>query len=517
MKTLSRFLTKFASLICSVLHCFDRVIFKGYLPISRTDQLEKFVDYYLGVRRNYFFKTLAGQYSDRLVKHAQAFAAQHRRTYLYRTGKFRKDRWALDLIREHGITEGLIGILCTIETCPSFKLVRGKGRPRFQPDRRPQRVLYYYFLDPQFGFMHIRIQTWIPFTVQIYVNGHDWLAQQMAKKNLAFVLRHNAFTQLANAAAAQKLASRFAKLNWPAILERYARRVNPLFRDVLKGHPSYYWVTEQAEFATDLLFTSASALSGLFAKLIQHAVEHFKANDIFTFLGRKLDRRFDGEVLTDYKTERWYGARIKHGMQSNWVKMYNKFGLILRIETVINDPTQFKIYRVCHHRDDSSSMGMYAMPKGVAYLPHYQEQALACNLRYLDAMAVVDDPAPAHRSLVELIEPKHVQGRSYAGFNPASAKDLRLFRAVLDGKHVAQGFRNKDIRAVCCAVADNKEERHRQSAAIGRLFKRLHVRQLIAKIPRSRRWRVTELGRRLLGKAVELYTRDWPELLAQAA
>src|SRR5258707_7502444 len=151
MKTLSRFVNKFNSSIVAVLSCFDRVIFKGHLALSSPRELEYFVDRVLKVRRCDFMKTMAPQYSGRLVRHAQEWAKKAGRTYIYRTGKFRKDEWAQRLIRDQGISEGLVGILCTQETCSSFKLMTGPNRPEFVSRRRPQRVLYYYFLDPQFG------------------------------------------------------------------------------------------------------------------------------------------------------------------------------------------------------------------------------------------------------------------------------------------------------------------------------------------------------------------------------
>jgi len=516
MTTVCRFLVKFASLIVNTLHCFDRVIFKGHLFLAAPRELERFVDYVLKVRRKHFIETIAPQYSERLVEHAQRFAQRAGRTYLYRTGKFRKDEWAQKVLREQGITSGLIGILCTQETCSSFRLVPGEGRPRFIVSPRQQRVLYYYFLDPQLGFMHVRLQTWLPFTLQVYVNGHDWLAQQMTQRRLGFVQQHNAFTQLDDAAQAQRLADRFATLNWPKFLNRFAHLVNPLLRDVLQRYP-VRWVTDQAEFATDLLFSSPSALSSLYRKLLEYAVVAFSAKDILGFLGRKWDRRFEGEVQTEYKTERWPGTRIKHRMKTNWLKMYDKFGLILRVETVINAPEEFSVYRTCRHHDGSTSLGWYPMTKDVMSLGHYREQALACNRRYLDALAVVDDPAPAYQELKQLTEPKGVAGRSYAGFNPARRDDVGLFATVLQGDHVARGFRNREIREALFGVPKASATPNRNSAAVGRLLKRLHVRQLIAKVPRTRRWKVTERGRRLLGLAVQLYRRCWPELAANQA
>jgi hypothetical protein len=513
MNTVWPFLVKFASLIVCTLHCFDRVLFKGHLALASPHELERFVDFVLKVRRSDFIKCMAPQYSERLVQHAQAWARKAGRTYMYRTGQFRKDEWALNLIRDQGILEGLVGILCTQETCPSFALVPGPERPWFVSRPRQQRVLYYYFLDPQFGLIHVRLQTWLPFTVQVYVNGHEWLAQQMVQKKLGFVQQHNAFTQLDDPAQVQRLADRFTQLNWAKILNRWARQVNPLLNEMLRGY-SVHWVVDQAEFATDLLFTSRAALAGLYRALLDYAVCTFSPKDILGFLGRKWDRRFDGEVHTHYEEDRWFGARIKHRMKTNWLKMYDKFGLILRVETVINAPTEFWVYRTRHHHAGTSSAGYFPMTKSVTSLVHYREQALACNRRYLDALAVVNDPAPAYQELRQLTEPKLVEGRSFAGFNPARCEDLRLFLAVLNGDHIARGFRNGDIREPLFGSPKQLRQHRRASAAVGRLLKRLHVRHLIAKVPRTRRWRVTEHGRRLLGLAVQLYRRAWPKIAA---
>jgi hypothetical protein len=513
MKTLSRFVVKFTSSIVALLSCFDRVIFKGQLALAAPYELEYFVDRILNVRRSDFMKTIAPQYSERLVQHAQGWARKARRIYQYRTGQFRKDEWAQNIIRDQGISHGLVGILCTQETCHSFALVPGCNRPQFVSRPRQQRVLYYYFLDSQFGLIHVRLQTWLPFTVQVYVNGHEWLAQQMVQKKLGFVQQHNAFTQLDDPVQTQRLSDRFARLNWAKILNRWARQVNPLLREQFPGYP-VHWVVDQAEFATDLLFTSRAALTHLYRALLNHAMRTFSPKDILGFLGRKWDRRFDGEVHTHYEDDRWFGTRIKHRMKTNWLKMYDKFGLILRVETVINCPKEFWVYRTKWHRDGTSSVGYFQMTKSVASLVNYQEQALACNGRYLDALAVVDDPTPAYQDLRELTEPKVVNGRSYAGFNPARREDVRLFAAVLGGDHVARGFRNRDIRELVFGFPKQPSLERRASAAVGRLLKRLHVRNLVAKIPRTRRWRITQRGRHLLGLTLQLYKTSWPELAA---
>jgi hypothetical protein len=510
MKTVCSFLVKFASLITWTLSCFDRVIFKGHLPISRTKEFEKFVDYTLKIRRVEFLETTGKAWSQRLVDHAKHFAEQAGRPYEYHAGSIDKDAWAKRQRVESPVVEGLVGVLCVMETCPTFKIKGGKDRPEFAPTRVNQRVLYYYFIDKELGFMHVRLQTWAPFTCQVYANGHDYVARQLHQQGSAFEQVDNAFVQLADPAAAQRAADRFAKLSWPKILERYARQVNPLLQKELKGM-SHYWVIDQAEYATDVCFKDQQALAGLFQRLLAFALLTFSPKKIFCYLGRRWHERFDGEVQTHYKSVREPGACIKHFMKGNWLKMYDKLGRMVRVETVINQPGEFKVYRECKHDDGTTTMGWFAMCKGVGNLHHYQHHALTCNQRYLEALAAVDDPTPGYDDLQTLTERKRQAGRSYAGFNPAREEETRLFAAVLAGDHIAQGFRNKDIRVALYGDGTKDPRRRRLSAAVGRLLQRLHVRGLVAKVPRTRRWRVTARGRRVLGDTLRTYRRYQPQ------
>ena len=241
--------------------------------------------------------------------------------------------------------------------------------------------------------------------------------------------------------------------------------------------------------------------------MLAFALLTFSPKKIFCYLGRKWHEHFDGEVQTHYKSVREPGACIKHFMKRNWLKMYDKLALLLRVETVINQPGEFKILRDCQHRDGTTSLGWFAMCKGVGNLHHYQSHALACNQRYLEALAAVDDPTPSYDDLKKLTERQRHQGRSYAGFNPAREEEVRLFAAVLAGDHIAQGFRNRDIRAAVYTDRIQGLPRPHPSGAVGRLLKRLQVRGFVAKVPRSRRWRVTDQGRRVMGDTLQTYRR----------
>src|SRR4029450_3500469 len=143
-----------------------------------------------------------------------------------------------------------------------------------------------------------------------------------------------------------------------------------------------------------------------------------RADDVLTFLWRKLHGKFAGEILNDWK-RRWPGARVKHAMKANWIRMYDKHGCVLRVETVINDPYEFKVRRRLVAVADGLSGG--PLPKGVAYLLRYAAVSATANHRYLDALAGGEGRAPAQRGVDRLVQPvRDGQGRASRPFNPAA-------------------------------------------------------------------------------------------------
>jgi hypothetical protein len=516
MPTNLRFTQKFASSIVSVLGCHDRVIFKGYLPFGRDDHLNGWVDGHLKIRRKDFLPWVEQQ-SQALVEHAQKEAQQAGVPYQPLQGFHRKEKLVQQILREHHRDDGLVAILCVQETCRTVKLLHGEGRPRLTFARRPQRVLYYYFLDPQFGLMYIRLQTWFPFTIQVYVNGHEWLARQMLRKRLGFVQHDNAFSQLDNPAQAQRLADRFPRLPWVKALRRRARQVNPLLGQAWLGKADYYWVIDQAEYSTDVLFQSRAQLAELYPRLLDHALLHFSAQDILTFLGRRLHPRFDGEVLTDCKKDRLPGARIKHRVKNNWLKMYDKFGQILRIETVINQPREFKVRR-CRLRHGRRQMIWCPMNKGVANFYRYHAVARAANERYLNALAVVDFPCATLKQLDRICQPAKFHNRRRRGLNPLHPEEQRLFRAVLRGDWHLHGFRNRDLaHELLGPPPTSAKDQRRRTFKVCRYLQLLRAHGLIAKIPHSNRYRITSKGEALMCSAIYLRFTTFPKALDAVA
>jgi hypothetical protein len=513
---MNRFVERFTSSIVAVLGCFDRVIFKGYLPIRSDSQLNGFVDHGLKMRRKDFLPFLEKQ-SHGLVEQAQTLAQQAGVPYLPLRGVHAKEKLIRDLLQQQPRAEGLVAVLATMETCRTVKLLHGQHRPRLAFAPRPQRVLYFYFLDADFGLLHVRVQTWFPFTTQVYVNGHDWLARQLHQHGSGFVQHDNAFSHLDDPTLAQRLADRFAKLPWVQTLQRWAQRYNPLLRQPWLQGGRFYWVLDQVEYSTDVLFDSLAGLAALYPRLLDHASLHFSADDILTFLGRRLHPRFDGEVLTICKKDRQRGARVKHRVNNNWLKMYDKFGQILRIETVINQPREFKVRRWCT-RASRRQLLWLPMNKGVANFYRYREVAQASNGRYLEALAVVE-PLPARaKELDRLSQPVRFRGRRRRALNVLAPADLALFRAVLQGAHRLHGLRNRDIAEALYGrtPASGRQARCR-SARVSRLLQLLRGHGLIAKIAHTHRYRVTATGETLMGAVLYVRYKALNKELQEAA
>lgn len=510
---MQRFIDKHQAQVIGAISCFDRVLFKGHLPLGWPDAMAGFISRQ-GLRIKDFAPFVCRQ-SDRIKRHARAMAEQAGRPYIHLNGPLRKENIAHSIAQRDQITDGLVCILAAVEACQSFKLAYGKGKPRLVSARRKCLCLYFYFVDREFGFMHVRITSWFPFRVQVCLNGQDWLARRLDRHGIGYRKRDNAFLAIDDPRRAQRLADRFVRKNWPRVLSAFARRVNPLLRDLLRDM-SYYWVAEQAEYATDVIFKTAAALEGLYDKLLKHATNCFSAEDVMTFLGRKLRGNFAGDVGNNCR-RRWPGARVRHRMKRNTIKMYNKHGCVLRIETTINCPSEFKVRR--HGiRQGQRVLGWFPMAKGVANLYRYREVSQGANRRYLDALAVVDDPTPAHKQLNALARPIRRRGRSYRGFNPADADDVRLFAAVMRGEHSLTGFANRDIRSQLFAPAPRGSgDARRQAARVSRLLKRLHVHGLLGKIQRSRRWRVTRKGHAMMTTVLLLHHEHYVETLYDQA
>jgi hypothetical protein len=175
----------------------------------------------------------------------------------------------------------------------------------------------------------------------LYCNGHNILANQLGSQQINFEMADNAFLTIADFAQANQLAQAFNVEALHACLDAYAATYCPA---VTTLQMCYTWSIMQAEYATDIIFRNQAALQRFYPQLVETLIQAVKPADIATFLGRKLHSNYQDEMGNRFN-RRWLGTRIKHTMGPVTIKMYDKFSLILRIETTVNDVAFFDHYR----------------------------------------------------------------------------------------------------------------------------------------------------------------------------
>jgi hypothetical protein len=473
------------------------------------------------------FKTYALQVTAQLKAHAQALAHKAGRTYTYLAsahtaarGRSKEDL-ARKIAERDGIREGLIAVFSAVEPCMAFSVRGNRETHKLEAARGARKCLHFYFyiMDREFGFMHVRLESWFPFSIQVYVNGHEWLCRQLEKRGVGFQQSDNKILQVDNLELAQQLAKSFAERKWTRLLDALARRVNPYLWEVMRsGFGGYYWVVDQCEVSTDVVFKNRKVLDEVLPEIYEAALLHFSSIDVLRFLGRKPHPSLKAEVTSDQKG-RAEGRRIKHRVGRNSLKAYDHVN-VLRIETTINHARDFKTLR--YRETERGLVGEWKpMNKGVSNLKRFFEVGAAANERYLDALGAVSAKAPRSRAvqkLDELCQPHTRDGRHVPRLQPIGRDDCAVFQAVLHGEHAIRGFRNKDIaKLIYPKPTSSPEERRRRSARTSRTIARLRGHGLIAKVKGSNLYRTTSKGTQLMSTAVRVRLRDFPEEYAQAA
>jgi hypothetical protein len=498
-----QFLSKHADAVTGTLSGFDRLVFRGTLRmLAHRSGLMAYLWAVRVLLKD--FASHAQALTRQLKEASEDLARRTARPIRYLpSSAASKEQIAREIARADGIDQGLICILTAVEPCLSYEIVRDRETKRLDllPRHRKCLFLYHYHFHPTFGFMHARIQTWFPFSIQICLNGREWLARSLDAAGIGYVQRDNCFTRLEDPKRAQRLMDRQVRAAWPELLDTIARGLNPLHEAMFQAYPiNYYWSTYQSEWATDILFRDRRSLARLYPRLVIHGLTTFFAPDVMRFLGRNIPAtgnipaRLQGEVTTDMKT-RPEGVRIKHRLKQNSIKMYDKQGTVLRVETTINDPADFKQFRTPEGKPEGAK-DWHRMRKGVADLHRRAEVSQGANDRYLRALASVEDTTSVGELANRLCQPATRNGHRVRPLNPYAPGDAKLFDAISRGEFTINGFRNRDVRVLLFHDdGASKQEQRRHAAAVTRKLALLRAHRLIKKVPGTHRYHLTTRGR----------------------
>jgi hypothetical protein len=327
--------------------------------------------------------------------------------------------------------------------------------------------------------------------LQIYFNGHNWLAGQLRKRKIDYRLLDNAFVEIGDWGQAQAIADNWQGKRMHGKLDEFANRFCPIFRHF---GVQYHWSIDQGEYATDLVFRRQADLAAIYEKLTRTAIHSVKPDNIATFLGKKLHGNYQDEMGNRYNI-RIEGTRIKHTRGPVSIKLYDKFGLILRIETTVNDVSFFKHYRQVEHRDGSKEMKYAAMLKTIYSLPALRELLVAANRHYLEFLPAIEDDRTGSDKLNKISRAVEENGRSYRGFNFFDDNDQELFQSLIRGEFNISGLQSKQLRYRLPG---------KTSGHISRLLKRLRVHGLIKKIGKTYKYYLTSRGKQAITLGLKL-------------
>lgn len=516
---MKEFVQRHCASVIGTLSGFDRLLFRGTQRMLAT---ARGMMNYLWTQQ--IKLTEFGDWSQELTRQVRAeseqVAAGAGRPVLYVSDPAaRKEDLAREIAQRDKVESGLACVLSAVEPCWSYELHRDRANKKLVllSRRRKCLHLYHYLVHEELGLMHVRVQTWLPFNLKVCLNGRSWLARQMDKAGIGYVRKDNCFTRVADAAKAQALLDGQLETGWPALLGGLAVQAAPAQQRLLtlEGRPlEYYWSADQSEWATDLMFRDEQSLALVYPKLVRQGVLTLGAADVLKFMGKRPDGRFKGEAATDLK-RRPEGVRLKHRVDENSVKMYDKQGSVLRVETTINDPSRFKAYRGTEAEPDK--LQWRKLRKGVADLHRRAQVSQACNERYLSHLARVECPATFGEELDPLGTAVTRDGRRYRGLRVLEEQDARLLAAVADGRFALDGFRNGDIRLALFGTAAEKAQGRKQSGQVSRKLALLKAHGLVRRVPRTRRWMLTDQGQRVTTLLAAARNASAPELVKIAA
>ncbi len=515
------FVSRFRPQITGVLSGFDRLVFRGHLLSLMRDGGMYFFLEAAGVRLLDFKKFLVST-TERIKEASLAEARKLDRPVCYLDSPATdKEALARRLLAERPIEQGLICVFTAVEPCMTFEYHRSQDRNERGLRLRPGKCLhlYKYFLHPRFGFCNARIQTWFPFNIQICLNGRAWLASQLTREGRNdFKRADNCFPWLGNPDLAQRRMDEQLKTDWPRSLGTLARALNPLHHEIFKPSPmDYYWSAYQTEWATDVMFKDPAALASIYPQLVRHAMHHFQSPDVMRFLAPKAPGNFTGEIISSFK-DRAEGVRVKHWMRGNSVKMYDKAGSVLRIETTIARTSDFKVLRPPHD-DPEGKLAWRPLRKGAADLHRRAQVSQRSNDAYLDALAVVDDATPCSEIFDAVSRPVIQDGRRARGLRLGDPGDIALLETVARGEFATAGFRNRDVRRLIHPLPKNPTDRdfRRRSAKTSHQLRLLRAHGVIRKIPKTHRYRLTQRGQLLAAALFATRNANIKQLLAEAA
>ena len=466
--------------------CLDRLYLNGYVPTLQTPgQLTTFLHDHLGfpVPSPAVIRPL----HDRFVQAVEAFAQQHDVPLVAFERDQRKDDVAARYRAAFEAEEGVVFIGVAQEKASSFKCQKTTG-PRggtsFNFSRQLVYVKHYYFYlhDHHWGPAFIKVGTYFPYPVRVYLNGHEWTKQQLRHQGIAFESLDNGLRWCADPLRLQQVCDQLAPADVQAFFDRWVRRLpwplTPADRAAGYAHRLTIW---QLEVSLTQVFRQPLWGRRFFEAVIRANLDLGRPDQVSLLFPIHRTRRTPPPPA-GYRT-RIITAGVIPGLyvayKRSHVKQYFKEAQALRTETTINDPKDFQPNKSLHTLPQLRAIGHHV------------------NTRLLEVEQLAETDVLATSLFEQLQQPTTTEsGQRASALRFGDARVHALLGALCRFSHVPGGFRHRDLRPLVAGLLSRDLEAYSRCAMTYDL-RRLRLHGLIERVVGTHRYAVTPTGLRV--------------------
>ena len=382
-----------------------------------------------------------------------------------------------------------------VATCTVTE-ARNGGAPHFGWDRSERRVTCYYFYvwDDQFGPAFIKIGSYFPYPVKVWLNGHEWAKRQATQAGIGWTALANGFQGCDDPATLQQICDRLGPIQIQGFFDRWLARL-PVPLSPADRALGYWWELSmrQIEVSRTLVFDVPRNGRAFFEALVADNLDLGRPEQIELIFGRKILPSTPGVFATRVVT-RGVDVCVNVGYKHSRTKEYFKEGRALRIETVVNDP------------------GDLGVKRRLVHLPELQRKARDVNRRLLDHEHVGQGCVLASPAFERIARPSLVDGRRAPALRFGDPRVQALAGALAVTAHLIGGFTHRSLRPL---VAGLLGEPYSQARCCYDL-RRLKLKGLIVRLPHSNTYVLTNDGQRFAVFYTKVHNRLLRPLMAAA-
>ena len=462
------------------LESIDRLFLNLYVPGLQT---EGGVAWFWRQHRGYQFasSSLMATMTESFIRRIEAFAQREGVDLI----TFRKGQRKEDLAHEYLVRfeqeDGVLFIGKAQEKVSVFRTER-RNNPRTGQSyawlvraSTPVNHYYFYCVDRDFGPFFIKFCSYFPYNGRLCCNGHEYLKRRLAQRGIAFEALDNSIVSCEAPARMQKLADTLDEKKLDALARKWFRRLPHPFPARDRAADFRYEVSIlQAEFALTQVFDRPLTGRTFFEQVIRENLDLGRPDRVQLIFDRRVTRRTPGRFRTRVITEGVVPS-LYVDYKSSRIKQYHKEGRALRTETTINNARDFDIGKRLHN------------------LPRLRKVGFQASRRLLRVQRISHDCSIGEDAFQNIIRPAWHDGQYAAGLRFGDPRVLALLAAIVSFRLLPRGFSNRDLREYVAPLLGIPLAQMTQGKMTYDL-RRLRVHGFIERIPRSHRYRVTDVG-----------------------